>query len=175
MMKTIALLLLSCLLLLGSDGQYLEWNAEERLAWEDFSGPIDPNSNMKAWVRSTLHMSWACDHGHFKFDVVARFDKDGSWKKENRSAALLAHEQLHFDIAELHARKMRRHFARMPDACRLTDDAVRAEVAALTQEWRVFEARYDVETRHSLDREAQSAWEQEVRDAISHLQPYAHR
>jgi hypothetical protein len=173
-MRTIALLL-SCLLLLGSDRQYLEWNGQERLVWEDFSGPADPCSNMKAWARSTLHMSWACDHGHFKFDVVARFDKYGSWKKDSRSPALLAHEQLHFDIAELHARKMRRHFARMPDACRLTDDAVRAEVAALTQDWRTFEAQYDLETHHSLDREAQSAWEQEVHDAIAHLQPYAYQ
>ncbi len=172
MMKTIALVL-SCLLLLGGEGPYIEWQEDEPLQWEDFAGDADPGSTMSAWAYSTIHMAWHCRDHQFQFEAVARFHKAESWRKKDGSAALLAHEQLHFDIAELYARKLRRHFALMPDACALSDEEVRGYTGAFTEEWRACEARYDAETHHSRDYEAQQAWEHKVAGELRALQRYA--
>jgi predicted secreted Zn-dependent protease len=69
----------------------------------------------------------------------------------------LSHEQLHFDISELYARRMREMLGRQTFG-----PNVRAEVRRifkqLNQELSEFQDRYDRETDFSRDREAQAHW-----------------
>lgn len=170
-MRTIALLL-SCLLLLGGEGRYIAWSATDPLVWTDFSGPVDEESPMTAHTRSRWEVTWDCAAGTFELKATALFDKEGSWRKSDAFADLLAHEQLHFDIAELYARKLRRHFALLPDPCAMDNDEIRAEVAEIREDWHACEERYDAETDHSRDREAQARWAAEIRQQLQALARY---
>lgn len=171
-MKTVAMLLLS-LLLLGGGERYIEWSKERVLTWDDFKGAPDEETTMKAHTHSNLSVTWGCDENVFKFGVVAKFDTEDSWKKATASENLLAHEQLHFDIAELFARKMRQHFDLVSDGCSLTDEEVGDQVREIMDAWSDYENKYDVESRHSLDRTVQAQWELKVKNELQKLKRYA--
>jgi len=81
---------------------------------------------------------------------------------------VLSHEQLHFDISELYARRLRRRL----QTAEFTD-RVKAEVrqifAEVNRQLSEFQDRYDGETDFSRNREAQLAWNRAVARMLSEL------
>ena len=110
-----------------------------------------------------------CRSGAFEFRVVAAFHQRESWVQaaalgdSSGRTRVLAHEQTHFNIAELYARRMRQRFAGFSRPCRMSDDQLSAEARHILDEERVFQRRYDAETGHGLERREQTAWEANVR------------
>ncbi len=171
-MKVLAIIL-SCFWLFASSERYLHWHERDTLSWADFSGAADPASPMAAYTYSNMHIVWACEDGQFSLLAETRFDKERSWQKGNGSTALLAHEQLHFDITELYARKLRQHFAAMPDPCAMAEADIRADIQSLVDGWHDEQLRYDSETDHSLDRDGQAVWDKRIRLSLNALARYA--
>lgn len=91
------------------------WNQDKKLEWKDFTGVLDPNlfgnalTSYKIEIIPENVLVDAEDNiqNYENLTVVAKFYKDKSWAT-SRTDGLLAHEQLHFDIAELYARKIRK-------------------------------------------------------------------
>lgn len=172
MVQRIAFILLSSFLLLGGDN-YIEWSADRKLEWDDFRGPVDEESSFAAHTWSKISLGWDCDDDVFTFTAVAKFDKDQSWKRDNISPKLLAHEQLHFDITELYARRMRKHFQQVPDGCALSNEEVESQFNAILKDWRDRQKLYDKETAHSKNQAEQARWEQMVAGELKTLSKYA--
>jgi predicted secreted Zn-dependent protease len=87
--------------------------------------------------------------------VEVEFYANSSWVKAGRkSAELLSHEQGHFDITELYARRMRRAIRDAKIGC---EDDRRAEAAGkrifgeLDREWEKAEKQYDADTKDGTD------------------------
>lgn len=93
-----------------NDDQIL-WESHRKLVWEDFEGRADAAMpNIEALTASTIEVSTSYyDKEVPKFDVYSYFIKSQSWTKTD-SEFTLEHEQLHFDITEIHARKIRKAF-----------------------------------------------------------------
>lgn len=172
-MEKLCIILLCGMLICPAPDRYLPWQTTHPLAWDDFGGSPNFENEMMAVTLTTLNVSWVCQEGNFLFGVAAKFDRERSWHKESVSEDLLAHERLHFDITELFARKMRRHFALQRDACALTDEAVRADVQMLRGAWGAMERQYDAETDHSRNKWAQAKWASEVSKGLQDLEAYA--
>jgi hypothetical protein len=172
MLRSIGIFLF-CLLFVAEGERYLEWNSARKLRWDDFSGEADATSSFKAFTKSKINMSWWCDGGIFTFEATARFDKGSSWKKDILSDKLLAHEQLHFDLAELYARKMRKHFRNLENACDLSTDELKAHASQLQSEWEQREKQYDNETEHSKNQDEQLRWEAMIAQELRALAKYA--
>jgi predicted secreted Zn-dependent protease len=101
------------------------------------------------------------------YEVNAYFYPNESWyKPELCDANTLAHEQLHFDISELFARKMRNRL----DRTSFSDD-VKAEVRKIFKdildELKDFQARYDMETNYSRNRGKQAEWDLAITEALA--------
>src|SRR3954454_15021145 len=90
-----------------SQENLLCWDESKPLQWDDFSGKAKDTSFFDAESFAEVRFNYKLDQLHaFHFDVKAIFNKNISWiRQEHRSDALLKHEQIHFDIAELYARK----------------------------------------------------------------------
>jgi hypothetical protein len=90
----------------------IPWSETVRLTWDDFQGKPDAR-NFDAFTKTTVSYKskWDKD-GVITVTVECSFDKNNSWKKPgpNLTPKLLLHEQMHFNISELYARKMRREF-----------------------------------------------------------------
>lgn len=82
------------------------WSDWYKIEWSDFQGTADHQESIAAQSTIGLPYSFVTDgEGEMTVAVNVCFIKSESWsKEEKRNNVLLQHEQLHFDIAELHRR-----------------------------------------------------------------------
>jgi hypothetical protein len=173
-MKKFIIIALSCILSVTTYAQenFIVWNENKHLEWNDFSGQANDTSNYDAEAFAEVSYRYSFKNTKdFHFDVVANFNKNTSWsKKEHQSQDLLKHEQLHFDIAELYARKMKEVF----DNYSYTDDFAEEIIRLFNEkkaEYHALQRRYDDDTNHSLNKEKQSEWEIAIHEELSRLKP----
>jgi hypothetical protein len=159
----------------------LAWSAARPLAWSDFRGRPDLESPVAAATSYALTWESDCSPEGFRFRVTSVFLPDQSWVKPDvlsrsqENARTLAHEQTHFDLSEVHARRMRRVLSRLVTPCRLTEEQLAAALDPVRREDAARQDRYDRETDHGLDRAQQARWDDEVRRELSDLEQYAGR
>ena len=137
----------------------IDWVPGLKLSWGDFKGK--PDSRMEeiaALTSSSISYSRYCENGVLKADVKAIFRKQESWV---RTVAMtdeyLAHEQLHFDITELYARKLRASLSYHRFSCDQVQDMENV-VKRILDEWRKMEEAYDLDTAFSHDKPKQRHW-----------------
>lgn len=147
------------------------WSPQFRLNWSDFRAKPEPNSRIAAVTASGISYSFSSmardDFYEVEYVVSTSFYPQKSWYQPHMCDELvLSHEQLHFDIAELFSRKMRRELAKM----RFTEN-VKAEIDEVyrqtLKELAEFQNRYDEETNYSMNRTAQLRWNQEIKKALT--------
>jgi hypothetical protein len=113
-MKAVAFLVFICSTISTAYSQesFITWNDKKPLQWLDFAGPVKDSSTFDAESFAEVKFTYTFNSLYdFKFEVNATFNKNTSWyKKETQSLSLLKHEQLHFDIAELFAKKLKADF-----------------------------------------------------------------
>lgn len=145
------------------------WSAARSLTWSDFQGRPPTEGPEGAKTSYTLYSVWKCRGQAFEFRVIAAFRPRESWVKavvldDNvQRRTVLGHEQTHFDLAELHARRMRRAFGDLAGPCRKTDGELGALADRVGQEEKEEQRRYDAETNHGLLAARQAAWSLQTR------------
>jgi len=157
----------------NDDHLRIDWNANHRLKWSDFQGVPDyENWRVAAVTSSLIQFSYYCDNGVLKCDSKAVFMKDNSWvKKDEVDADYLVHEQLHFDITELYARKMRKMLDNNSYACE-DKPRLEAEAERIFDDWRWAQKKYDWQTNYSLDLVSQKSWKKYIEEQILVLDNY---
>jgi hypothetical protein len=168
----------------------IEWSPGERLAVQDFRGrpPANAGSASLSWLN--IEAEWECQAGALFATARATFIPSRSWWRGSQRFAsiasrrssspradrsvmqldmqLLEHEQLHFDIAELAARKLRTRFDVFKDACEGEDsERIREMVAGVDRELHGEQQRYDRETKHGTDPRAQDQWRKRIRALLN--------
>ena len=98
--------------------------------------------------------------------VETFFYPDSSWyRPEHANDIILSHEQLHFDISELFARRMRQRIARYRFTTRAKGEMKRIYESVI-REMREFQRRYDLETDYSRDAARQAEWNRMIASAL---------
>jgi hypothetical protein len=148
----------------------LTWEKNVPLTWEDFKGLPVPGNPYGAAAHTGISYGYTYSRTgnqvELIFEVSSNFNKNSSWsKKEKQSSALLNHEQVHFDITELHARMLRKAFA----STSFSAD-YKAEIKHLfsthIQAMQQMQERYDEESDHSMNLPKQAEWENFMREAL---------
>lgn len=111
-----------------------------------------------------------------KLIITADFIKSQSWFNERlndiQKTDALPHEQLHFDIAELYARKLRSVILGSKlgknDLMKLIDVEYRNYVKKMMQEQR----RYDKETNHSNNFSNQKKWKDFIHSELEYYEAF---
>jgi hypothetical protein len=152
------------------------WSAERRLRWDDFGGRPDPMSDASAMTVYLLSYDGTCVGNVFDRRVFSAFLPDQSWVRTNVLLArsdvsryALAHEQTHFDLSEVSARRMRRALAALADPCSMTDEALHAIVDPFIREDFTRQRRYDTETLNGSNIAWQRDWEMRVERELREL------
>lgn len=136
----------------------LPWSEGRRLTWSDFAGQPDSHDPLHAITSTNIDMKAKCVAGTFKFEVKSVFLIDESWSKNKTSAPLLEHEQLHFDLTEIYARKIRKELNELKNACGADNAQINAIVNRIFAEWKKEQDLYDQMCDHGLDKEEQQKW-----------------
>ncbi|WP_431124584.1 DUF922 domain-containing protein [Flagellimonas flava] len=166
-----------CLLLFGflGWGQEIEegvlWDANKRLSWSDFKGKVPPAAEPAATTASGISYRYSANLIHHEvkldFEVNAYFYPNESWyKPEVCDELILSHEQLHFDIAELFARKMRNKLRRTSFSDNVKQE-IRDIYQDILQELQDFQDQYDWETGYSRNAKKQLEWNRKIAKALS--------
>ncbi len=156
----------------NESGERLKWDSQTRLSWKDFKGKSNKNSMLAAETNSGIHFSYQCSGNKMDFDIYAYFDKEKSWTKPNSTDVVLNHEQLHFDITELYARKMRQKFLSLRNPCKKSKAELQGVFSALMKEHRTMQNTYDRETNHSLKEKEQAKWQADIESELLKLKEF---
>ena len=149
------LLLFCCFTLLQNDEETITWNESYKLTWDDFKGPSDKNSDAVAITASGITFSYSIQKANdrvvdFKVNIFTHFYPNKSWVKLDRANDhILAHEQLHFDITELHARKFKYQVSKLKASQNIAQliDQLHSNINKAVYE---MQKRYDYESDNSI-------------------------
>jgi hypothetical protein len=170
----------------GAETPVIDWNAARPLQWGDFLGAVPAHAGPERIAESNTSISWtyryevgwqqgACTFRITSIESAAGFHPDGSWvRPEHRTAAVLEHEQGHFDITRIYQQKFAaatRELVGISRDCgsggrtrgtrsaeREIDRLAGSVYDAVWQEYREEQDAYDTETQHGIDSNAQSRW-----------------
>lgn len=153
----------------------IAWNEHRKLMWEDFKGVRDsinfPIDEAATNYSIYLFPKTITVDEYKKINAVTFFYKKTSWTT-NYASGLLAHEQIHFDIAELYTRKIRKSFLEMKN----NDETDVFEYVKVAKK---FDAQclkygqlYDQETEHGTLSLKQLEWEDRIAKELKELDMY---
>ena len=155
----------------------IAWSASRPLTPADFQGRAAPGERMAAMTSADMTAGADCRDFVFTGTVRAVFNPNKSWIRDPKTVtpALLAHEQLHFDIAELHARRLRQKLAlfKLKADCTKLQPAFDNLTKPAYNEWYREDMRYDQETNHGLNAAKQAYWAEQVRTKLAALAEFA--
>ena len=148
------------------------WSATRRLSWIDYRA-LPPVGGVEAAATAySLRWGFHCSGAAFDFQAVAVLFPDRSWVKTallfepDSGRRTLQHEQIHFDLSEAYARRMRRFFSTLARPCDRTVEELSALGGRFVSDESDAQHRYDEETANGRDARAQSRWEDDVRKML---------
>lgn len=154
--------------------QLIYWSRERKLQWSDFRYR-EPLSIYTAGASTAISVSvdpYEEDHLP-NYEIRFRFNRGLSWTNDSISHELLRHEQYHFDIYELYARRIRAKILDLREEGITEKEAYTSEITRLLEECRLFQEEYDKQTAHGFLRTNQESWEVYVDQLLSELHELA--
>ncbi|WP_144962975.1 DUF922 domain-containing protein [Gillisia sp. Hel_I_86] len=156
------------------------WSEATLLSWEDFQGVPLEKTLFHANTNTGLSYSWGLkgtvQRMELDYKVEAFFYPAQSWvQPASKNGYLLKHEQLHFDISELHARKLRKILASV-DGTKLNKDSrdyLNTFYEKIDKERSAMQNAFDKETNHSLNEEAELGWRHFVEEELNKFEDFS--
>jgi len=162
--------------------EHVPWSADQPITWQLFLSAYPQDGSLQAEA-AAIHMtikwsvSYVIDYDRMKGMWYGYVDKNMikvtntmepllSWADaQGKTASVLNHEQRHFDLNEVYARKLESALA-LPRVNGATTDAVRAALkkeinataAAVLDMASQMQSRYDEETAHGTNAAMQASW-----------------
>lgn len=141
------------------------WKPGKLLKVEDFQGKPDYSSKGGAASYIDIITIYNTDTP-YHFYAISVFDKKKSWIKNSINAYSMNHEQKHFDIGEIFARKMQIEL----DNIKTIKKTIEWEVYEITintlKSHDVFQNNYDKETKNSRDSLQQMKWNKKIEKTL---------
>lgn len=138
----------------------IQWRV---LSLSDFKGY--PTTTNAALTKSVINVVTSETNGKYTYYVECYFVPDESFIRVKRSD-VLRHEQLHFDITELYARKMRSLATQYQECNKQQNALFQVETDKIRAQWQSTQIQYDRETQHSINVAEQQRWEREIKNKL---------
>lgn len=157
----------------------VDWKPDTKLGWDKFKGGTpkkkdEDGNDLDAETYVWIPISYKCKvNGEYSFDVHAQFIPAYSTvNPKNQTPALLAHEQLHFDIWQKHAADLKKKLADIfKEKCKCNmlaadrkalTDAIDAAYGAAVKDAEAENKKYDDETKHGTKEKEQQQWAEKI-------------
>jgi hypothetical protein len=149
----------------------IHWKPYYKLKWEDFQGIPDTTSKFRAISSIGINYTLTFNKKAFSYNVTCIFNKKESWTK-SKDSTLLEHENTHFNIAELFARKLNQVYKnyKFPSTTIRNDFEKTARV--IKTERNKVDDLYDKETNFSRNKKKQNYWNNRIKTELKKIQIY---
>ena len=184
----------------ADDSNFIPWSENQKLTWNDFLGTPgeypptyerpDPSDIAFTWGEPKLVdfgyyivNSNICQYQIIHVDTLGYFDKNQSWTTEEakEDPNVLNHEQGHFDIIEVYARKIESRLLLKIFECpdRIYDEAlidkeIKQKVFDIADQTQERHDEYDEDIKRSGG-DLQDDWDRQIRSDLDHYQVYQNK
>ena len=155
----------------GKDEEMIEWDSSRQLTWSDYKGRPDSRSDAAASTTTYLGIEYRMDEGGFSYKIQCRFSITRSWGR-SKTDFILNHEQGHFDIAEIFARKLNQRMSQYRFNQNTYKTDLKSIYDGITKEKETFQNQYDSETDHSRKKEQQLEWLKKIEKMLVELESF---
>lgn len=145
----------------GQNIDSMKWSATTKLGFADFLGAPDVNDEFSASCSARINYDYNIDYDTLNYDIFSYFRRNRSWMKIADST-LLAHEQLHFDIAEINSRMIKKRFAALAGK-QIGDSAINK---IIWEEWAnsmTLDSVFDEQTSHGALGAESNRWSEKIK------------
>ncbi len=173
----VKVLLILCCFFCVQDEPVMSWNESYKLSWADFNGKPNHDISAVAITASGISFGFSVRETDskvisFTTEVHCHFYPEQSWYKPDQADShVLGHEQLHFDITELYARKFRQRISQLKVSNNIKRE-LRALNKAINKELALLQNKYDTESNYSRNFENQAKWKQYVAEELKKFSKY---
>lgn len=154
------------------DDAIIPWVPDVRLNWQDFQCAPLHGTDAVASTSTSLGIAYQVVNGRLSYHITCNFAKNKSWGLM-KTEYILAHEQGHFDITEIFARKLNEAL----DNYQFNRHSFKKDINEIYQsivaEKEDYQQRYDGETDHSRNRRVQYEWLERIQSMLDETAPYA--
>lgn len=156
----------------NNEDEMIPWRMQRKLSWDDFLSAPQKQGDAVASTSTSLGISYKVRNGELTYTITCNFSKKKSWGSL-KTDYILAHEQAHFDITELHARRLYEalyHYTFNAETFKKDIAAIYEKVVA---EKEAMQEAYDSETDHSRRRSAQYEWLERIDGMLAETEPFS--
>lgn len=158
--------------------QNIYWSENQKLVWDNFKSKT--NNLGGSTVVAYTHCGWeysATTSSDLKVPVKIAiqtvFNENKSWKDVKRiNDYVLLHEQKHFDIAEIHARKLRKEVSEKIKTTANYNKFFKTIYAKIASEYKEFQTDYDRITEHGMNKEKQAEYNILITEELNNLKNF---
>lgn len=152
--------------------ELISWKPDQKLTWADYKGSVKPDSDAAASTATYLGIEYNFNSKGFGYKITCSFSKTKSWGL-HKTDYILAHEQGHFDIAEIFARKLNMKMGEYKFNKNNFKNDLRKIYESITSEKEEMQNNYDLETNHSINKNKQREWLKKIDQLLNDYESYA--
>ena len=156
----------------GKNEELIRWNDGQKLTWADYQGKPKENSDAAASTATYLGFEFNVGKNGFDYKITCTFSKTKSWGL-HKTEYILTHEQGHFDIAEIFARKLNKMMREYKFDKETFKQDLKIIYQSIALEKDAFQNQYDEETNHSIKREKQAEWLKKIGNQLQELAQFS--
>lgn len=158
--------------------QKIYWEEGRKLNWGNFKSRV--NNQRGANVVAYTNCGWSYSYVKssnpkvpVKIKIETIFNEDKSWKDDKRiNDYVLLHEQKHFDVAEVFARKLRKEVSERIKTGADFDKYFKSIYNRILKEYQDFQRAYDGETRNGMVEEKQSEYNRIIAEGLENYKSF---
>ena len=136
---------------------YIEWSEDRKLTWNDFMADTPRVASASALASTAIRIDWGYYSDSLRYHIHCRFDRDSSWAKV-KNDYILAHEQGHFDLTEIYARRLNRALKQYHADEKNFRVGVNDIYQEMMRQYSEGQDRYDHETNFSRNHSEEQNW-----------------
>lgn len=168
----LSIFILPLLVLSLRDEDHIKWQEDRRLTWDDFKAAPLKLGNTAAMTTTHLGFSYSVTNGTVTYKIDCRFEKNKSWGLV-KNDWILKHEQGHFDIAEIFARKLNKLINEYQFSRSSFQKDLDVIYKSIVDEKEKFQQQYDDETDYSRNKANQEEWCKKIEAELTQNKTWA--
>jgi hypothetical protein len=152
--------------------ELLDWSATRKLTWNDYKAHPEPGNDDAAATTTYLGIEYNITSDGFGYKIQSRFSKTRSWGRY-KDDYVLSHEQGHFDIAEIFARKLNKLMSEYKFNKKSFQQDLNKIYNDILEEKAAMQNDYDEETNHSINKVKQAEWLKKINEMLKDFKDFA--
>jgi predicted secreted Zn-dependent protease len=152
--------------------EFIPWTFTQKLTWDDFQCEPHKGTDAVASTSTSLGIAYQLVDGKLTYHITCNFSKIKSWGLM-KTDYILAHEQGHFDITEIFARKLNEALQNYDFNRKNFKRDINEIYQSIVRQKEEYQKNYDAESDHSRNRKIQYEWLEKIDKLLAETDQFA--